>query len=101
MSVAPMPEIRIRARARQDQKAIWRCTFERWGVVRADLRLRQRDTGIQRLREFPEIGEPCDQTRAGYRKLHVNRHKSFCRRSEAPMEIVRVLRRAMDLGGYL
>ncbi len=96
-----MPEIRIRPRARQDLKAIWRYTFERWGEAQADLYLQQLGTGIQSLREFPEIGEPCDQIREGYRKLQVNRHLIFYRRSEERVEIVRVLHQAMDLGRHL
>ena len=96
-----MLEIRIRPRARQDLKGIWRYSFERWGESRADLYLRQLDTAIQSLREFPDIGEPCDHIRAGYRKLHVNRHLVFYRRIDRHVEIVRILHQAMDVGRQL
>jgi toxin ParE1/3/4 len=69
-----MPEIRIRPRAQSDLKAIWRYSFQQWGERQADLYLKQLDDGIQSLRDFPEVGEPCDDIRAGYRKLQVSRH---------------------------
>jgi toxin ParE1/3/4 len=100
-----MPErrlaIRIRPRARQDLKAIWRYTCDRWGESQADLYLRQLDAGIQSLTQFPDIGESCDDVRAGYRKLHVNRHLIFYRRSDLQIEVVRVLHEAMDVGRHL
>ncbi len=96
-----MPEIRIRPRAKHDLKAIWRYSFEHWGEAQADLYLRQLDAAIQSLREFPDIGEPSDHIRAGYRKLHVNRHLVFYRRIDQRIEIVRVLHQAMDIGRQL
>lgn len=92
-----MPDVRIRPRARQDLEAIWRYTSEHWGEPQADLYVKQLDAGIQSLREFPDIGEPCDHVRAGYRKLHVNRHLIFYRRSDRYVEIVRVLHQSMDV----
>ena len=96
-----MSEIRIRPRARQDLKAIWRYTFDRWGEAQADFYLRQLDAGIQSLCEFPDNGEQCDHIRAGDRKLQVNRRLIFYRRGEAHIEIVRVLHQAMNLGRHL
>lgn len=96
-----MPDIRIRPRAREDLKAIWRYTCERWGEVQADFYLQQLDAGIRSLLEFPDIGEPCDHIRVGYRKLQVNRHLIFYRRSDERIEIVRVLHQAMDIGRHL
>lgn len=91
-----MPEILIRPRARDDLKAIWRFTFQRWGERQADLYLQQLDAGIRSLVEFPDIGASCDHIRAGYRKLQIHRHLIFYRRSEGRIEIVRVLHQAMD-----
>jgi len=96
-----MLDIRIRPRAEQDLKAIWRYTFERWGEPQADLYLRQLDAAIQSLLEFPDIGEACDYLRAGYRKLHVNRHLVFYHRTDPQIEIVRVLHQTMDVARRL
>jgi len=93
--------IRIKPRARQDLKAIWRYTLERWGEPQADLYLQQLDAGIRSLIDFPDIGESCEHIRAGYRKLQVNRHLIFYRRAERHIEIVRVLHQAMDVARHL
>jgi toxin ParE1/3/4 len=96
-----MPEILIRPRAHSDLKAIWRYSFQQWGERQADLYLKQLDDGIQSLREFPDLGEACDHIRTGYRKLQVNRHLVFYRRSDQRIEVVRVLHQAMDVGRHL
>ncbi len=96
-----MIAIRIRPRARQDLGAIWRYTRDRRGEPQADLYLRQLDAGIQSLSDYPDIGESCDHIRAGYRKLHVNRHLVFCRRSDVQIEVIRVLHQAMDVDRHL
>ena len=100
-----MPEtgiqIRIRPRARQDLKAIWGYTLERWGEPQADLYLHQLDAGIRSLIDFPAIGESCEHIRAGYRKLQVNRHLILYRSGEQHIEIVRVLHQAMDVARHL
>ncbi|SRR6266478_3102210 len=67
-----MLEILIRPRAREDLKAIWRYSLRQWGERQADLYLQQLDRGIRSLADFPDLGIPCDQIRAGYRKLQVN-----------------------------
>jgi len=100
-----MPEraitIRIRPRARQDLKAIWRYTRDRWGEPQADLYLSQLDAGIRSLLQFPNVGESCDHIRAGYRKLHVHRHLIFYRSGDVQIEVVRVLHQAMDVSRHL
>jgi toxin ParE1/3/4 len=96
-----MPEIRFRPRAQSDLKAIWRYSFQQWGERQADLYLKQLDDGIQSLRDFPDLGEPCDHIRVGYRKLQVNRHLIFYRRTDQRIEVVRVLHQAMDVGRHI
>ena len=96
-----MLEILIRPRAREDLKAIWRYSLRQWGERQADLYLQQLDRGIRSLADFPDLGIPCDQIRAGYRKLQVNRHLIFYRRNDRSIEVVRVLHQAMDVEGHL
>ena len=96
-----MLEILIRPRAREDLKAIWRYSHRQWGERQADLYLQQLDDGNRSLAHFPDLGVPCDEIRAGYRKLHVNRHLVFCRRDDQRIEIVRVLHQAMDIQSHL
>jgi len=91
--------IRIRPRAQQDLKVIWRYTVQRWGEAQADLYLQQSDAGIGSLLDFPQIGEDCDHNRASYRKLQINRHLVLYLHSTARIEIVRVLHQSMDVGG--
>jgi toxin ParE1/3/4 len=96
-----MLEILIRPRAREDLKAIWRYSLRQWGERQADSYLEQLDRGVRSLADFPELGVPCDQIRAGYRKLHVHRHLIFYRRDDRRIEIVRVLHEATDVESHL
>lgn len=96
-----MHEIRIRPRARQDLKEIWRFTADKWGEAQADLYLGQIDTAIRSLRDYPEIGEPAEHVRPAYRKLQVNRHLIFYRTGDKTIDIVRVLHQSMDIARRL
>ena len=97
----PALHIRITPRARQDLKAIWMYTLERWGEPQADLYLRQLDAGIRSLLDFTNLGESCEHVRAGYRRLLVNRHLVFYRYVESHIEVVRVLHQSMDVPHHL
>ncbi len=96
-----MRELRIRPRARQDLKRIWRYTADQWGDAQADLYLAQIDAGVRGLANFPDIGEPMEHVRTAYRKLQINRHLIFYRATDPIVEIVRVLHQAMDVARRL
>lgn len=92
-----MLEILIRPRARKDLAAIWQYTFEQWGETQADLYLRELEIGIQILADHPDFGVLYDHVRAGYRKLHLNRHMVFYRVKHNRIEVVRILHESMDV----
>ena len=96
-----MPSIVKRPRATEDLKAIWQYSFQQWGEQQADLYLRELERGILSLADHPDIGIPYDHIRAGYRKLHINRHMIFYRRNSQRIEIVRVLHESMDVGSHV
>lgn len=72
-----MSEIVLRPRARQDLKAIWRYSFDRWGEKQADKSLAELAAGVARLGDNPLLGTPRDDLRPGYRSLRVNEHMVY------------------------
>ncbi|MEQ1704796.1 MAG: type II toxin-antitoxin system RelE/ParE family toxin [Rickettsiales bacterium] len=92
-----MFDIIIQPRAEMDLDDIWQFTFERWDATQANTYLEQLDLGFQQLAKNPKLGKPCDDIRAGYRSLHMNRHIAFYRLQARQVIIVRVLHERMDI----
>lgn len=91
-----MFEIVLHPRAETDLADIWQFTFETWGATQANIYLEQLDLGFHRLTKNHKLGKPCDEIRAGYRCLHLNRHIAYYRLSASQIIIVRVLHERMD-----
>ena len=96
-----MRSIRKQARAELDLVDIWIYTCDRWSEEQADRYLDELGSGIEQLRQHPELGPRCDFIREGYRSLQVNRHVVYYTVGEFEVTVVRVLHQRMRprLGG--
>jgi toxin ParE1/3/4 len=96
-----MLQIRIRAAAREDLKAIGRYTQKKWGREQRNRYLALIDESFHLLAVDPQKGRCCDVIRLGYRKYKVGRHVIFYRLYAAHLEIVRILHERMDVARHI
>jgi toxin ParE1/3/4 len=96
-----MYEIHKQAAAEDDLVAIWRYSFERWGIEQADRYLDELDEGIEALAGNPRLGSDCRHIRAGYRRLRIRHHSVYYRLVSSCIEIVRVLHERMEPDRHL
>lgn len=71
------------------------------GRETAESYLRLIHATLDRLAEFPELGVPQFDLRAGLRSLPVKEHRIFYRFEGAAILVARVLHKAMDVGLHL
>ena len=83
--------------AEEDLIDIWYFSFSEWGEQQADYYLDELNEGLSFLEDNPELGVVCDDIRAGYRKLKINRHLVFYLLKENEIQIIRVLHESMDV----
>ena len=88
-------------RAKADIEEIWDYTSVRWGVEQAEAYIRQLQAGIEAATADPDIGRPCDEIKAGYRKHRVGSHVIFFRAVRNGIDIVRVLHARMDFERHI
>ncbi len=93
--------LHIQAKARQDIKNIWRYSYKEWGEKQADKYYDELISGINLIKENPNIGISCDNIRSGYRQYQINEHIAFYRLSEKKIHIVRILYKKMEFQKYL
>lgn len=91
-----MHEIDIRPAAEADLIAIWRTSYERWGLMRADRYLDELNDGMAALSGHPLLGVDCSWIRAGYRRLTIQNHNVYYRIVTLRIEIIRVLHERME-----
>ena len=96
-----MHDIRISRQTEEDLVDIWLYTNDEWGSDQADEYLRQIDTGISRLVEYPELGKDRNELREGYRSLSINHHIAFYIVQKNEITIVRILHENSDLPSHL
>lgn len=83
--------------AKQDLRSIGRYTQTKWGREQRNIYLTQIDASFHLLVMQPQLGQPCDELRLGYRKYPVGRHLIFYRQSSTGLEIIRILHNRMDV----
>lgn len=91
-----MHEIHIQPAAEADLIAIWRTSYERWGLMQADRYLDEVNEGIAVLAGNPLLGTDCSWIRAGYRRLTIQHHNVYYRVIIMRIEIIRVLHERME-----
>lgn len=97
-----MATFTLSLQAKTDLLSIGRYTQKTWGKIQRNRYLHLLDDSFQRLAQTPEIGQRCDDIRAGYWKYRVGRHLIFFRKkSDAAIEIVRILHGRMDIESAL
>jgi toxin ParE1/3/4 len=88
-------------RARDDLKAIWAYTVERWNIGQADRYIGLLHGAIEMAAAEPRRWRPCDHIRSGYFKYATGSHVLFFRRHEGGILVVRILHQSMDFERHL
>ncbi|MCU7942517.1 MAG: type II toxin-antitoxin system RelE/ParE family toxin [Candidatus Thiodiazotropha sp. (ex Cardiolucina cf. quadrata)] len=97
-----MPTFKLKAKAKDDLKAIAIFTQKRWGRNQRNKYLEQLDDSFHQLADNPNLGNICDYIRPGYRKFPVISHVVYYRISSAEcVEIIRILHKHMDVSSKL
>ncbi len=91
-----MATLALRAGAVADLRGIMIYSEAHYGVELADAYMRAIGRSFDRLRDFPEIGEPRHDLAANLRSLPCGEHRIFYRYAEGHISVVRVLHKAMD-----
>ncbi|WP_305782049.1 type II toxin-antitoxin system RelE/ParE family toxin [Candidatus Thiodiazotropha endoloripes] len=97
-----IPTFKLKARAKDDLKAIAVFTQKRWGRNQRNKYLHQFDDSFHQLADNPNLGSACDYIRPGYRKFPVISHVIYYRISGTEcVEIIRILHKHMDVSSKL
>ncbi|MDB5429494.1 MAG: plasmid stabilization protein ParE [Caulobacter sp.] len=88
-------------RAREDLKAIWRYSRNRWGLDQADSYVRAIDVALDALAQGRRSGLACNDIRPSYLKLSVRSHVIFYRISGDDIDVSRILDQRMDFARHL
>ncbi|RKE85920.1 type II toxin-antitoxin system RelE/ParE family toxin [Rhizobium sp. AG855] len=97
-----MSGYRLRPIAEEDMDAIWDYTCRSRSAARADRYIDDLFDAFERLVQTPELGQKAFLIAAGYRRLRVNHHLIFYRRTEDNgIEVVRIIHERADHAGKL
>ena len=88
-------------RAQTDLEEIWDYTEGRWGVIQAEIYIRQLWQHIEMIAAKPTIGRSCPEIREGYFKYPSGSHLLFYRLIDGGVDVVRILHERMDLAQHL
>jgi toxin ParE1/3/4 len=92
---------RLTPLARKDLSQIWDYTEERWGARQAETYIDDIRTAVERVAADPDRGRACGEIREGYWRHQVGRHLLFYIRSDAGVDIIRILHQRMDPARHL
>lgn len=96
-----MRQLIFRRIASAELRAIGKSTKVRWGDQQAALYVAELRDRIKSLRQFPLRFPEFDGSRQGLHKMNCGHHVVCYLVSDKYIEIVRILREAMDLDGRL
>lgn len=97
-----MSGYRLRPNAEEDMDAIWDYTCRSRSAARADRYIDDLFDAFERLVLTPELGQKAFLVATGYRRLHVNHHLIFYRRTEDDgIEVVRIIHERADISRLL
>jgi toxin ParE1/3/4 len=88
-------------RAQSDLDEIWNYSRKTWGLEQAELYITLLGDAVMAAAENPARGRPCDDIRAGYRKLAAGSHVIFYRVVKSDIDVVRILHQRMDFARHL
>ena len=89
-------KVRLTAAARADVRDIRRYTARQWGARQRDVYHAQLYEGLERLSQFPELGQERNDLAAGCRALRVAQHVVYYRVTETEIIVSRVLHMSQD-----
>jgi toxin ParE1/3/4 len=95
-----MSVVRFSPAAVADLNGIWEFTAKEWGAGQADRYTDDIRHLCDSLARGDTSGRAVDQ-RAGYRKHPVGRHVVFFRKTDAGIDVIRILHQAMDVGRHV
>ena len=87
--------LRVSKSAARDFVAIGQFTLKRWGDALCQRYLAALDLAMHSLLRNPGLGRPCDDIRAGYRRLLCGRHVVFYKVGTTNLDVIRVLHERM------
>ncbi|MEG3181958.1 type II toxin-antitoxin system RelE/ParE family toxin [Sphingomonas sp. LT1P40] len=93
--------LRLRAGAVADLRSILEYGSVNYGEEVAIAYVEAIDKTMERLREYPEIGETRPDFGKGLRSLPCREHRIYYRLAEQHISVVRVLHKAMDAKRWL
>lgn len=96
-----MAEVRLRPQAKTDLKNIWKFSYKRWGLHKADDYLQSLQQAFEILDNNPGIGRSLEHIRPGYRKYHVRSHFLIYLTTHGRIDVVRILHQRMDVESNL
>jgi len=97
----PVSKISIAPLARLDLDEIWFYTFKNWSENQANKYQDELHFGFQDIFHDPDIGQPVNQIKKGYRRLKINSHYIFYKMLRKEIVIVRILHEKMDILRHL
>jgi toxin ParE1/3/4 len=89
-------KLRLRSAAVQDMDGIFDYSLAMHGAAAAEAYIRDLDTAMERLLDFPELGVSRESLRPGLRSLPAGEHRIFYRIEKSKIVVARVLHKAMD-----
>ena len=91
--------------AQADLNQIWDYTCQRWSDGQAEMYVREIQRAIELVADNPQIGRPCEDVRAGYRRHAVGSHTLYYRLGDTGdhllVDVVRILHKHMDVDRHL
>jgi toxin ParE1/3/4 len=96
-----MAKYTLTKRAAADIDTIANHSFKNWGNVRAESYISALKQTLQRLADFPGIGQDASELRTGYMRMPVASHVVFYHLTDAGVRIVRVLHQRVDVSRHL
>lgn len=70
---------------------IWNYTAAEHGADAADGYITDLDAVVQRLLDYPLLGEDCSNIRKGYRRIHAREHVIYYVPHDGGVEVMRVM----------
>lgn len=91
---------RLSPLAEADLEEIWLYTFRQWSLEQADKYHRDIIAAIEGLASGRNVAQQAD-VREGYWKYAVGAHVLYFRRSDASLDVIRILHGRMDVALHL
>jgi toxin ParE1/3/4 len=85
--------------ARRDFREILRLTRKQWGEVQRDRYAGKLTGSLERLAQFPDLGERRDDLSLGLRALPLGQHTIFYEVDDHMIRVLRILHVKMDATG--